>query len=58
MIPKLIEYEDGVAKNESITFATRAAIEAAVVAFIEQGDRRGFWEIRELEGEINESEGK
>ena len=55
---KLIEYEDGVAKNESITFATRAAIEAAVVAFIEQGDRRGFWEIRELEGEINESEGK
>jgi curli production assembly/transport component CsgG len=43
---ELVEYEDGVAKNESVTFATRAAIEAAVVAFIEQGDLRGFWKIR------------
>ena len=57
MDTELIEYEDGVAKNESITFATRAAIEAAVVALIKQGDLRGFWKIREL-GETNESEGK
>ena len=57
MDTELIEYEDGVAKNESVTFATRAAIEAAVVALIEQGDRRGFWKIRKL-GENNEEKGK
>tara|TARA_B100000959_G_C14989897_1_gene627340 strand:+ start:427 stop:1266 length:840 start_codon:yes stop_codon:yes gene_type:complete len=54
---ELIEYEDGVAKNESVTFATRAAIEAAVVALIEQGDLRGFWKIRKSEGEENEELG-
>jgi curli production assembly/transport component CsgG len=43
---RLIEYEDGVAENESVTFATRAAIEAAVVALIRQGDERGFWVLQ------------
>ena len=57
MDTELIEYEDGVARNEEVTFATRAAIEAAVVAFIEQGDSRGFWEIQEPEGEVSEEKG-
>jgi curli production assembly/transport component CsgG len=57
MDTELIEYEDGVARNEEVTFATRAAIEAAVVAFIEQGDSRGFWEIQKPEGEVSEEKG-
>lgn len=43
---RLVEIEDGVAENESVTFATRAAIEAAVVALIKQGDERGFWVLQ------------
>tara|TARA_Y100001951_G_scaffold93664_1_gene89479 strand:+ start:482 stop:1381 length:900 start_codon:yes stop_codon:yes gene_type:complete len=43
---RLVEYEDGVAENESVTFATRAAVEAAVVALIKQGDERGFWVLQ------------
>ena len=57
MDTELVEYEDGVAKNESVTFATRAAIEAAVVALIEQGDARGFWKIQRP-GEDSEEKGK
>ena len=34
MDTQLVEIEDGVAENESVTVATRAAIEAAVVAII------------------------
>ena len=41
----LVEYEDGVGNNESVTYATRTAIEAAVLELIHQGHRRGFWEI-------------
>jgi curli production assembly/transport component CsgG len=56
MDTQLIEIEDGVAENESVTVAVRAAIEAAVVAVIEQGDERGFWVIQR-QGEIeNEKE--
>ena len=54
MDTELIEYEDGVAKNERVTYATRAAIEAAVVAFIKQGDQRGYWEVQWPEGEVSE----
>ena len=43
---RLVEIEDGVTENESVTFATRAAIEAAVVALIKQGDERGFWKLQ------------
>ena len=57
MDTELVEYEDGVARNESITYATRAAIEAAVVALIEQGDARGFWTIQRS-GENSEEKGK
>ena len=43
---RLVEIENGVTENESVTFATRAAIEAAVVALIKQGDERGFWVLQ------------
>ena len=46
MDTQLIEYEDGEAKNESGTVAVRAAIEAAVVAMIKQGEERGYWKIQ------------
>jgi curli production assembly/transport component CsgG len=49
----LIEIEDGVADNESVTVAVRSAIEASVVALIRQGDDRGFWKIQE-QGEKDE----
>lgn len=52
MDTQLVEYEDGVAENESVTVATRAAIEAAVLALIKQGDTRGYWKISE--GEKND----
>jgi len=42
---QLVEYEDGVGNNESVTYATRTAIEAAVLEIIYQGHERGFWEI-------------
>ena len=56
MDTELIEFEDGVAKNESVTVATRAAIEAAVVALIKQGDTRGWWKL--AEGDNNENDEK
>ena len=42
---QLIEYEDGVGKNESVTYAVRSAIEAGVLELINQGHDRGFWKI-------------
>jgi len=42
---QLIEYEDGVGNNESVTYAVRAAIEAAVLELIYQGHDRKFWDI-------------
>ena len=54
MDTQLVEIEDGVAENESVTVATRAAIEAAVVAIIIQGDARGFWNIQESKGDESE----
>ena len=38
-----------------MTFATRAAIEAAVVALIKQGDERGFWTLQK-QGDDNEKD--
>ena len=43
---QLIEYEDGVGKNESVTYAVRSAIEAGVLELINQGHDRGFWVIK------------
>jgi len=42
---KLLELETGITENESVTWAVRSSIEAAVFALIEQGDERGFWKI-------------
>ena len=42
---QLLEFEDGVGNNESVTYATRTAIEAAVLELVYQGHHRGFWEI-------------
>jgi len=42
---QLVEYEDGVGNNESVTYAVRTAIEAAVLEMVYQGNRRGYWEI-------------
>ena len=42
---QLVEIEDGVGNNESVTYATRTAIEAAVLELIYQGHDRGFWKI-------------
>lgn len=45
MDTKLLELETGLTQNESVTWAVRSVIEAAVLAMIEQGDIRGFWKI-------------
>ena len=41
----LVEYEDGVGNNESVTYAVRTAIEAAVLELVYQGHERGYWKI-------------
>ena len=45
MDTQLIEIEDGMTENESVTRSLRSTIEAAVLELIYQGDERGFWEI-------------
>lgn len=47
MDTKLIEMETGMTQNESVTWAVRSAIEAAVLALIKQGDQRGYWKINQ-----------
>ena len=51
---QLIEIEDGVGNNESVTYATRTAIEAGVLELIYQGHDRGYWVIEGYEGRENE----
>ena len=48
---QLLEFEDGVGNNESVTYATRTAIDA-VLELVYQGHERGFWKIEE----VNENE--
>jgi len=45
MDTQLLEMETGMTQNESVTWAVRSAIEAAVLALINQGDQRGYWKI-------------
>jgi curli production assembly/transport component CsgG len=45
MDTRLLELESGMTQNESVTYAVRSAIEAAVLALINQGDERGYWKI-------------
>ena len=42
---ELVEYEDGEGNNESVTYAVRTGIEAAVLELVEQGHVRGLWKI-------------
>ena len=46
---QLVEFEDGVGNNESVTYAVRTAIEAAVLELVYQGDERGYWTIEKEE---------
>tara|TARA_R110001632_G_scaffold206644_1_gene330583 strand:+ start:234 stop:1127 length:894 start_codon:yes stop_codon:yes gene_type:complete len=47
MDTKLVEIEDGNSFNESVTYATRAAIEEAILELIYQGHDRGYWVIKD-----------
>ena len=42
---QLVEIEDGMTENESVTRSVRSAIEASVYELILQGDEKGFWNI-------------
>ena len=46
MDTQLVEVEDGMTENESVTRSVRSTIEAAVYELILQGDDRGFWTIQ------------
>ena len=45
MDTQLIEIEDGMTENESVTRSLRSCIEAAVLELIYQGEDKKFWEI-------------
>jgi curli production assembly/transport component CsgG len=55
---QLIEIEDGVGNNESVTYAVRTAIEAAVLELIYQGHDRSLWKIKEGHRHPHEATGK
>ena len=61
MDTQLVEVEDGMTENESVTRSVRSAIEAAVYELILQGDERDYWTIQwpnvtEEENNNNEEE--
>ena len=47
METQLVEIEDGVTENESVTRSLRSTIEAAVLELIYQGHDRDFWVIKD-----------
>ena len=53
----LVEYEDGVGNNESVTYSVRTAIEAAVLELVYQGHDRGFWVIEDGHRHPHQSNG-
>ena len=55
---ELVEYEDGVGNNESVTYAVRTAIEAAVLELIYQGHDRKFWDLTEGHRHPHQTDGK
>lgn len=55
---ELVEYEDGVGNNESVTYAVRTAIEAAVLELIYQGHDRKFWNLTEGHRHPHQMDGK
>ena len=55
---QLVEYEDGVGNNESVTYAVRSAIEASVLELIYQGHDRGLWKVGEGHRHPHQNDGK
>ena len=55
---QLVEIEDGVGNNESVTYATRSAIEAGVLELIYQGHDRGYWVIEKGHRHPHQSDGE
>ena len=45
MDTQLVEIEDGMTENESVTRSLRSCIEAAVLELIYQGEKHEFWKI-------------
>jgi curli production assembly/transport component CsgG len=43
---KLIEAETGYSSNEPVNYAVRAAIEAAVIELVCEGEKRKFWKFK------------
>jgi curli production assembly/transport component CsgG len=44
---RAVEIETGLATNEPVNYAVRAAIEAGVVELIQEGARKGLWRMSE-----------
>ena len=58
MDTKLIEFEDGIGFNESVTYATRAAVEEILVLeLIYQGHDRGYWVLEKGHRHPHNSDG-
>ena len=55
---QLVEIEDGMTENESVTRSLRSTIEAAVLELIYQGEKKEFWQINwpEVEQEVESIE--
>lgn len=43
---KALEIESGMAINEPVNYAVRAAVEQSIVEIVEQGERRGLWQYQ------------
>jgi len=52
---ELVEVENGVTKNESVTIALQKAIETGVYETILEGNRRGYWSV--VSGDNDETSG-
>ena len=49
---KALEIETGSAVNEPTNYAVRAAIEAAIVELVNEGERQGLWKFKKHESEV------
>ena len=58
MSTRLVEIEDGITENESVTRSLRSTIEAAVLELIYQGHDRDFWEIKAGHRHPHQDDGK
>ena len=54
----LLEFENGVGNNESVTYAVRTAIEAGVLELVYQGHDRGYWTIADGHRHPHQHDGK